>query len=110
MLLSPDPSISEFQLFWEKQFWDKSKATWIDNANWYEMFKLFFGAARKPRDIFRADVADWKDWLKKKGWSNTRITLACEKGNRLYRLLNELELVEKDFNPFTGMAPRRIRT
>lgn len=104
-----DPSLKDLQLAWESQYWYKSKMAWTWAARTYEEFILFFGADRKPRDIFRADVADFKTWLEKKGRSNTRIVGSIEYGSRLYRFLDELELVEKGFNPFTGMAPRRIR-
>jgi len=109
MELSPDPSLKELQVLWEKQFWFRSKMGWKLAAKWYEEFKFFFGEDRKPRDIFRSDVAEWKEWLNKKGRSNNWIVHCCDKGSRFYRLLDELELVEKDFNPFKDMAPRRIR-
>lgn len=109
MILSPDPTLKELQLLWEKQFWFKAKASWVWKAKWYEDFMKFFGEERHPRDVFRGDVVEWKEWMKKKGRSNSWISRYCEDGSRFYRFLNDLELVEKDFNPFEGQAPRRIR-
>lgn len=109
MELSPDPSLKELNVFWEKQYWWKSKAGWDWAAHFYEDFMLFMGQDRRPRDVTRADIVEWKAWLHKKGRSKTRIARYCEYGSRFYRLLDELELVEKDWNPFKGMAPRRIR-
>jgi hypothetical protein len=108
MILPPNPSLRDLQLFWEKQYWWKSKMGWIWAAKAYDSFLLFFGPDRKPRDIFRSDVAEFRIWCEKK-WSRTRASRYCEYGAHFYRLLDELELVEKDFNPFLGMAPRRIR-
>lgn len=107
--LPPDPSLSDLQLFWESQYWSKKRDTWRAAASAYEDFMKFFGPDRKPRDIFRADVAEYRTWSSKKGRGSSTISRACEYGVRMYKLLNELELVEKDFNPFVGMAPRRIR-
>lgn len=107
--LSPDPNLKELALPWEAQYWYKSKCAWTWAEKFYEDFQLYFGAERKPRDIFRSDVAEFKVWLEKKGRSNTRINRTCEYGSRFFRFMDELELVEKGFNPFEGMIPRRIR-
>lgn len=106
-MFSADPSLKDLQLFWEKQFWGKK--SWEIMCRTYEQWVKFFGAERRPRDIFRSDVADYKVWLRKKGWTDTRICLEMEKLRRFYRLLNDLELVEKDFNPAEGMSPKRVR-
>lgn len=104
-----DPSLKEFQVRFESQYWYKSRSGWIAAARFYEDAVLFFGADRKPRDIFRADVQEFKTWLEKKGRAKSSIGNYMTFGSRLFRLLNELELVEKDFNPFYGTAPKRIR-
>jgi hypothetical protein len=106
--LPPDPSLRDLQLPWEAQFWEKSQATRIITAETLETFRKFFGDDRKPRDIFRCDVAAYKAWAEKKGWSPNSIRVHIETGSRFYNLLNELELVEAGFNPFLGMAPRRV--
>lgn len=107
--LPPDPSLKDLQLVWEKQYWYKKRGTWRVMIKAYEGWMKFFGEGRKPRDIFRTDVAAYKIWLTKRGLSDSSINALCHNGARLYRLLDELELVEAGFNPFTGMAPRRIR-
>lgn len=109
MQLSPDPSLKELQLLWEKQFWFRSKQRWRAAAKWYDDFVFYFSPDRKPRDIFRADVAEWKIWLNKKRRSDLVIAEYMTFGARFYRLLDELELVEVGYNPFRDMAPRRIR-
>lgn len=108
MILPADPSLKDLQLFWEKQYWDKHRTSWCWAATAYENFVLFFGPDRKPRDIFRSDVAEYKIWCKKKGWGSSRIRVSCDYGSRLFHLLDEIEVVEHQFNPFLGMAPRRI--
>jgi site-specific recombinase XerD len=105
--LPPDPSLKDLQLFWESQYW--GKRSWEMMSRVYENWMKFFGADRKPRDIFRSDIAAYKIWLTKKGWSDTSIATECERLRRFYRLLNELELVEEGWNPATGMSPKRIR-
>jgi site-specific recombinase XerD len=109
MTLPPDPSLKDIQLIWEAQFWNKSRETYRLAANRYEVWMKFFGPDRKPRDIFRSDVAEYRAWLEKKGWKPGSITVEMERGKRLFKYLDERELVEKDFNPFAGMAPRRVR-
>jgi hypothetical protein len=100
MILPPDPSLRDLQLLWESQYWYKKRGTWTWAARAFETFIKFFGPDRKPRDIFRADVLEFKQWLIKKGWKKTSIETIIEYGRRFYRLLDERELVEKDFNPF----------
>jgi len=109
MELSPDPSLKELQLLWERQYWFRSKSSFRWYAKWYNQFMFFFGAERKPRDIFRNDITEWKVYLKKKGLSDNTIGVYFGIGKQFYKLLNEYELVEHNFDPFEGMAPRRIR-
>jgi hypothetical protein len=106
--LPGDPSLKDLQLPFESQYWYKAKATWVWKAKSYEEFIKFFGDDRKPRDIFRADVSAFKEWMVKKGYGQNRIRIICDNGSSFYHLLNDLELVEKDFNPFFGMSPRKI--
>jgi site-specific recombinase XerD len=110
MTLPPDPSFRDLQLLWEKQYWYKARGTWQIQADAYENWQTFFGPDRKPRDVFRNDVKEYEEWLRKKGWSNNHIHSQFERARRFYRFLNELELVEKDWNPFENIGPRRIRT
>ena len=105
--LPADPNLDDLTLAWEAQYWGKK--SWLLMSKTFERWKLYFGEARRPRDIFRSDVAEYKDWLRKKGWSDNSIVSEMERLRRFYRLLDELELVEKDFNPATGMSPKRIR-
>lgn len=95
-----DPSLKDLQLVWESQFWYKSRRTWEFMARSYEMWKKAFGEDRKPRDIFRADVREFRDFLKKRGAKDSYIDAEMERGRRFFRYLDERELVEKDFNPF----------
>ena len=69
-------------------------------ARTFELFILFFGAERKPRDIFRSDVLEFQVWLKKKNYKPTTIETIIETGRRVYRMLDEREVVEHEFNPF----------
>lgn len=105
--LPPDPSLKDLQLVWESQYWGKK--SWNAMCYVYEQWLTFFGSERRPRDIFRSDVAAFREWLRKKGNSDNSINTKIHVGARFYRFLNELELVEKDFNPFTDMAPKRVR-
>jgi hypothetical protein len=105
--LPPDPSLKDLQLAWESQYWGKS--SWEQASRVYDQWSKFFGEERKPRDIFRADVAAYREWLTKKGNTDTTINSKIYMLSRFYRLLDELELVEKGFNPSVGMAPKRIR-
>lgn len=100
MIIPKDPSLKDLQLTWESEYWYKKRATWIWASKAFEYWMKFFGPDRKPRDIFRSDVLEFKDWLRKKGWSKTAITRNIEYGLHFYRYLDERELVEKDFNPF----------
>jgi len=109
MTLPPDPSLKDLQLPWEKQFWYKDRSYWKTQAEILELLRHYFSDDRKPRDIFRNDVAEFREWLRKKGHSNNHIHLMFERYGQFYRFLNDLEVVEKDWNPFEGMAPRRIR-
>lgn len=106
--LPPDPSLKDLWLPFEAQYWEKARATRVFSAKAMESFVEFFGAERKPRDIFRADVAAYKNYLRKKGWSDNSIRARCDIGSRFFRFLNELELIEAGYNPFFGMSPRRI--
>lgn len=105
--LPTDPSLKDLQLAFESQYWGKK--SWLSASHIYEEWIKFFGESRKPRDIFRSDVAEYRDWCRKKGNSDATTHMKIHLGARFFRLLDELELIEKDFNPFTGMAPRRIR-
>lgn len=107
MTVPPDPSLRDLQLLWEKQYWGTK--SWQMMSRAYEQWTKFFGADRRPRDIFRSDIAEYREWLRKKGWKDSSICVEIERIRRFYRLLNELELVELDFNPATDMSPRRIR-
>jgi hypothetical protein len=100
MILPKDPALKDIQVLWESLYWYKKRATWKFAARAFDLFVQFFGADRKPRDIFRSDVAEFQTWLTKKGCSKTGIETIIEYGRRLYRVLDERELVEKDFNPF----------
>jgi hypothetical protein len=105
--LPPDPSLKDLQLPWESQFWYKK--SWGTASRIYDEWVKFFGADRKPRDIFRADIAAYRDWCRKKGNIDASINTKIQKLGCFYRFLNALELVEKDFNPTIGMLPKRIR-
>lgn len=107
--LPPDPSLKDLTLPWEAQYWYKAKCTWTLNSKWFAEWMKFFGDDRKPRDIFRSDVAAFRTFLRKKGWSEKSIARIFEAGSHLYNWLGELELVEEGFNPFLGMAPKRIK-
>jgi site-specific recombinase XerD len=96
--IPPDPSLKDLQLYWESKYW--GKRSWNMMARFYEDFMKYFGEARKPRDIFRSDVVEYKHWLEKKGWSERSIESSCERWRRFYRWLDERELIEKDWNPF----------
>lgn len=104
--LPPDPSIKDLRLPWEAQYW--YKASWEGNARALETFEEYFRPERKPRDIFRSDVAEFRTWLRKKGMTDNTIHKLFDIYGRFYRFLQTLELVEADFNPFEGMAPKRI--
>jgi hypothetical protein len=106
--LPPDPSLRDLQLPFEAQYWQKAQGTRQITAAAFDNFIEFFGAERKPRDIFRADVTAYKDYLRKKGWSENSIRSRCDVGSRFFNFLNELELIEAGYNPFFGMAPRRV--
>jgi hypothetical protein len=54
-------------------------------------------------------VAEYKEWLTKKGWKDSSIVSEMERLRRFYRVLDERELIEAGFNPATGMSPKRIR-
>lgn len=109
MNLPSDPSLSDLQLFWERQYHNKKRNTWLRACRVYEEFILFFGAERRPRDIFRSDVTAYKEWKTKKGHSKTNIATTIDYLARFYRLLDEIEVVEAGFNPAVGMRPRIIR-
>ena len=105
--LPPDPSLKDLQLVFEGRYW--GKASWRANSYRYDELMRYFGEDRRPRDIFRADVAAYREWSKKKGRSNTTINATMQTFSSFYNYLNELELVEKDYNPWKGMLPKRIR-
>jgi hypothetical protein len=102
-----DPSLKDLQLLWESTYW--GKGSWKLMCRTYERWMKYFNEERKPRDIFRADVAEYKEWLTKKGWKDSSIIAEMERLRRFYRILDERELIEAGFNPATGMSPRRIR-
>lgn len=102
-----DPSMKDLQLMWEAQYWGRK--SWLIMCKAYERWMKFFGEDRKPRDIFRSDIAEFRTWLTKKGWGNGSIIAEIERIRRFYRLLDERELIEAGFNPAEGMSPRRIR-
>lgn len=95
-----DPSFKDLQVLWESQFWYKAPATWRFYAQSYERWIKRFGADRKPRDVFRSDVLEYKAWLRSLGKSEQYIENEMERGRRFYRYLDSRELVEKDWNPF----------
>ena len=109
MTIPSDPSLGDLQFFWEKQFHQKSSATWRMMCQSYERWMKYFGEDRRPRDIFRSDIAEYREWLQRKGWKDSSICNELERLRRLYRLFDELEIVELGFNPATGMSPPRIR-
>lgn len=106
--LPKDPSLKDFQLAWEAQYWDKARNTRKLTTKAYEQFLQFFGEDRRPRNIFRADVEAYKVWMKKKGYADSSIRVRCDNGSRLFNLLGELELVEKGFNPFKEAGCRTV--
>lgn len=104
-----DPSLKDLNLFWESQFWEGSKQACYQSARAYDRWLMFFRPDRKPRDIFRWDVACYKDWMRKRGYKDSTIVNDIHLGSTFYQLLDKLEFVELGFNPFARMAPRRIR-
>jgi hypothetical protein len=107
LTLPPDPSLKDLQLAFESQYW--GKRSFFHTSYIYEEWLRFFGEDRKPRDLFRSDVADYREWCRKRGNADSSINTKIHLGARFYRFLDALELIEKDFNPFKDMAPRRIR-
>jgi len=106
--LPPDPSLKDLQLPFEWRY-NQRRGTWVAYAKEFSHQMEFFGPDRKPRDIFRSDVAAYREYLKKKGNSDNTIAVKLHIGLSFYKLLDELGVVEAGYNPFAGMSPRRVR-
>lgn len=106
--LSIDPGLGEFQAAFEHQY-PRRETRWTYAKGIEELIE-FFGAERKPRDVFRSDALAFAEHLKKRGLSDVTVNMRMQIARSYFRFIKELGYGEDDgYNPFEKAGPRRIR-